>query len=151
MNIKKQWVKPVMVTEQFSADQYVAICAEPSQYLYIDGIRYDSGYFEGSDGIFQAENNATEWWRILLRVLLFVITGRNFNTDGEYTGVHTIDNPSIKGEPFTFPNNSYPVYGSSTQLSNGAQYSGGDIGSKLKVIPKGQPGAGNIYIQGNMS
>ena len=79
MNIKKQWVKPVMVTEQFSADQYVAICAESAQYLYVDGTEaytyHDligvehTAYRVGSDGVFQDYRHANSFFEALWNLI----------------------------------------------------------------------------------
>ena len=157
MNIKKQWVKPVMVTEQFSAYQYVAICALPAQYLYVDGTEeytyHDligvehTAYRVGSDGVFQNSRHANSFFEALWNLIRTLFTGRVYTTNGEYSGIHTIDNPTVKGTPFSFTGmTQYPVYGSTSQLQNGTEYSGGDLRGRLKITPNE-----DIYIQGNMS
>lgn len=152
MNIKKQWVKPVMVTEHFSADQYVAICAESAQYLYVDGTEAyttwtgSTAYRTGSDGVFQDSRHANDFFEWLWNLIRTLFTGRVYTTNGEYSGIQTIDNPTVKGTPFSFQGMNYPVYGSSSLLENGTEYSGGDLRGRLKITP-----SEDIYIQGNMS
>ena len=75
-------------------------------------------------------------------------TGNTYETDGEFTGILTTGNPSQKGKPYTsniFTNN--PIYGSPTQLSDGASYSGPDLRGSIKKVDA----TNEYYIQGNMS
>ena len=154
MNIKKQWVKPVMVTEQFSADQYVAICAESPQYLYVDSGHMEKvlgadSFLSGADHYFQDKTDTGSWsWLHALWVLILAIfTGRNYTTDGEFSGIQTISNPTVKGTPFSFQGmTNYPVYGSGSKLDNGDYYPGTDLRGRMKITPNK-----DIYIQGNMS
>lgn len=156
MNIKKQWVKPVMVTEQFSADQYVAICAEPSQFLYIDGTeKYtytdlfgveQTAYRNGSDGIFQDSHHANSFWQVIWNAIRSFFNGRTYDSNGEFTGLQTINNPTQKGQLYNLPSNTHPVYGSENQLTDGDAYSGPNLTGLLKKTPDNL-----LYIQGNMS
>ena len=59
----------------------------------------------------------------ILNLILSLFTGRDYDTDGEFTGTMTTDHPSKKGEVVT-PHwlGDYPIYGSPTQLSDGASY-----------------------------
>ncbi len=153
MNIKKQWVKPVMVTENFTPDEYVAICAVSTpQFLYMDGIRRHVGAFgivsyrSGSDGVFQDESHASGL-QAILNLILSLFTGRDYDTNGEFTGTLTTDHPSKKGEVVKANwLGDYPIYGSPTQLSDGDSYPGPDLRGSLKKNDNNE-----YYIQGNMS
>lgn len=147
MNIKKQWVKPVMVTEQFSADQFVAICAAQTQYyLYMDYQRKTGTYTyaAGEDGYYQAENHVTG---IVAAIINWVLSwfGRSLNADGEFLNIYTTNNPTQKGTLVPH-NGTYPIYGSTIQLPDGAKYEGEDLIGKLKKTPNNE-----YYIQANMS
>lgn len=147
MNIKKQWVKPVMVTEQFTPDDYVAICAMPAQFLYADGLKKSgSSYSQESDGYFQDARHFTVWWQQLIIAVISFFTGNTYETDGEFMGIRTTDNPSQKGTVATFRFD-YPIYGSPTQLTDGAQYTGPNLQGSIKRIGN----SSEYYIQGNMS
>lgn len=144
----------MMVAEKFSADQYVAICTLGAQHLYVDGTEaYQTGwgstaYRTGSDGIFQDSRHANSFFEALWNLIRFIFTGRIYTTDGEYSGITTISNPTEKGTPFSFPGQigGYPIYGSESLLNNGDEYEGGDLRGSLKITPNE-----DIYIQGNMS
>ena len=89
----RDYSKPLMVIEIFSADQYVAICAERSQYIYVDMLKAQGGGFtKGSDGVFQDKRHFDAWWAQLLLALLSVFTGNQYSTDGEYTSIRTTSN-----------------------------------------------------------
>ncbi len=149
MNIKKQWVKPVMVTENFTPDEYVAICAVSTpQFLYVDFLKKSgSHYISGNDGLFQNENHASNIIQWIIYLVLSFFTGNSYETDGEFTGVMTTGNPSQKGKVFKFNAlTDYPIYGSPTQLSDGDQYNLIDLRGSLKKNDNDE-----YYIQGNMS
>lgn len=153
MTRKNDYSKPLMVVEQFTPDQYVAICAAPAQYLYVDGTEAyqtwtgSTAYRVGSDGVFQDSRHANDFFEWLWNVIRYLFTGRIYTTDGEYSGIRTIENPTEKGTPFSFGGDldRFPIYGSSGLLENGSDYSGGDLRGILKKV------GDDIYIQGNMS
>ena len=149
----REYSKPLMVAEKFTPDQYVAICALPPQYLYMDGIKINHGafgytwYSSGSDRVFQDESHASGL-QAILNLILSIFTGRNYDTDGEFTGTRTTDSPSQKGEVVTLNwLGDYPIYGSPTQLSDGASYTGPDLRGSLKKVNA----TNEFYVQGNMS
>lgn len=61
----RDYSKPLMVIENFSANQYVAICAGPSQYLYLDAVKRTKygNYEQGSDLHFQDSTTIPGWLR----------------------------------------------------------------------------------------
>lgn len=143
---KKDYSKPFMVKEQFTPNEYVAICAMPAQYLYADAIKPRSsgfGYTTGADGKFQDERHFSGLLELLI-LLISAITGNTYETDGEYLGIRTTDSPSKKGTVTNF-NKDYPVYGSVNQLSDGQEYSGRDLRGSVKS------NGNEYYIQGNWS
>ena len=148
----RDYSKPLMVTEKFSSDQYVAICALPAQYLYMDGIKatqhwYGTTYSSGSDKIFQDDSHASGLQGII-NLILSIFTGNTFDTDGEFTGTRTTANPSQKGEVVTLNwLGNYPIYGSETLLNDGATYPGPDLRGSLKKVDA----TNEYYVQGNMS
>lgn len=146
MNIKKQWVKPVMVTEQFSADQYVAICAVSTEYhLYMDFMHKNTiSYSPGADGYFQDERHINGVVQAIINWILGWF-GRSLEASGEYLGVQTTNNPTLKGT-LVPRNGNYPIYGSTIKLNDGAQYEGDDLIGSLKKNANNE-----YYIQGNMS
>ncbi|MBO4658427.1 MAG: hypothetical protein J5637_02270 [Prevotella sp.] len=154
MGTLRDYSKPLMVAEKFSADQYVAICTQGSQYLYVDGTEAyqtflgSTAYRVGSDGVFQDARHANDFFEWLWNLIRTLFTGRTYTTDGEYSGIQTISNPTEKGQPFSFPGDigAFPVYGSSSKLENGTEYPGYDLRDYLRITPNE-----DIYIQGNMS
>ncbi len=143
----KDYSKPLMVTEKFTPDQYVAICALPAQYLYADGLSKSGGsYTQGSDGYYQDEQHFTVWWQQLIVAVISFFTGNTYESDGEFMGIRTTDTPSQKGTVASFRFD-YPIYGSLTQLSDGDPYSGPNLQGSIKRVGN----SSEYYIQGNMS
>ena len=148
MRTLRDYSKPLMVAEKFSADQYVAICTQGAQYLYLDYVRGSGTYNTGSDGRFQDASHVNSFWGWLLDIILRVFAGTTIQTDGEFTGIQTTANPQSKGDPYNDLNGAgYPVYGSTSKLDNNAYYdTTNDLRGYLKITPDKE-----VYIQGNQS
>ena len=149
---KRQYKRPLMIAEEFSADQYVAICALPAQYLYADAIKSETSilgvtYSSGSDGVFQDESHVNTLLQRILNLILNWITGSSLESVGEYMGIRTTDSPSQKGKVVTLNwMTNYPIYGSENQLNDGQEYNRIDLRGSLKKNDNDE-----YYIQGNMS
>ena len=143
----RDYSKPLMVAEKFSADQYVAICTMGAQNLYIDYVSGNGTYHTGSDGRYQDQTHVSNLWEWIIDLILRIFAGTTIQTDGEFTGIKTTANPSMKGQLYDDLNQSrYPVYGSFTELDDGDNYNGIDLRKKLKITADKE-----VYIQGNMS
>ena len=143
----KEYSKPLMITEEFVADQYVAICTMGAQYLYIDAVAGSGLLQDHPDGIYQDKHNVANWLEAIINILLIIFTNYHLNTDGEYTGVQTTANPTSKGRSYyALNNNNDPIYGSYDKLENGDPYNGVDLRGSLKINNNNE-----VYIQGNMS